>query len=113
MRIAALALAVLALAQSPARVVTTWRLDNLARAGSDRIETIGAPSIVSTAIGPAVQFNGVSDGLVIDRNPLEGLAQFTIDVLMSPDAEGPAEQRYLHFQEKSGENRALQELRLN
>ena len=98
-------------AQAP--TATTWRFDNLARVGTDAIEVIGAPSVVKTEIGPAVQFNGTSDGLLIKRNPIEGLAAFTIEVLFSADAEGPVEQRFLHIQESAGENRALIELRLN
>jgi hypothetical protein len=97
----------------PAAVVTTWRLDNLTRAGADAIEVIGAPALVATEIGPAIQFNGRTDGLLVARNPLEGLGRFTIDVLFSPDADGPVEQRFLHLQDASGENRALVELRMN
>ena len=116
MRLAAivLALGVMVSAQQPAPTVTTWRLDNLSRAGSDAIEVIGAPSVVQTDIGPAIQFNGVSDGLLIARNPIGGLSRFTIEVLFAPDSEGPVEQRFLHIQEGTAENRrALIELRLN
>jgi xylan 1,4-beta-xylosidase len=97
--------------QAPA--ATTWRFDNLARAGSDAIEVIGAPSVVETEIGPSVQFNGASHGLLIKRNPIEGLGAFTIEVLFATDATGPVEQRFLHIQESAGESRALVELRLN
>jgi len=117
MRAAAVALALgwglIAVADAQAPATITWRLDSLARAGTDAIETIGAPMLVSTDIGPAVQFNGTADGLLIDRNPIEGLTRFTIEVLFSVDAEGPVEQRFLHIQESTTENRALVELRLN
>jgi len=114
MRLAAvvIALGVMVGAQS-APVVTTWRLDNLSRADSDAIEIIGAPAVVQTEIGAAIQFNGSSDGLLIARNPIEGLSRFTIEVLFAPDSDGPVEQRFLHLQERTGENRALIELRLN
>ena len=114
MRLAAvvLALGVMVGAQS-APVVTTWRLDNLSRAGSDAIEMIGAPAVVQTEIGPVIQFNGASDGLLIARNPIEGLPRFTIEVLFAPDSDGSVEQRFLHVQEAGAENRALVELRLN
>ena len=102
---------VTAAAQPPAPV--EWRLDNLSNIGGVPATLIGAPAVVSTDIGPAVQFNGASDGLLLERNPLEGLSQFTIEVLLAPDTEGPAEQRFLHAQESEGENRALVELRLN
>ena len=105
----ALGIAVTA-AQTPSQL--TWRLDNLERAGADPFQIIGAPSIVETDIGRAIRFNGKSDGLVIRRNPVAGLRQFTIEVLLSPDTDGPEEQRFLHFAEAGSENRALVELRL-
>jgi xylan 1,4-beta-xylosidase len=108
----ALVLGVMVGAQS-APTVTTWRFDNLSRAGSDAIEVIGAPAVVQTEIGSAVQFNGASDGLLIARNPIEGLARFTIEVLFAPDSDGAVEQRFLHIQEAGTEDRALVELRLN
>ena len=115
-RIAITAIVALGVASAAAQrtpEVVTWRLDNLSRIGGDAIEIIGAPAVVATEIGPAVQFNGRSDGLLIARNPLEGLTQFTIEVLLAPDADGQVEQRFLHLQEATGENRALVELRLN
>ena len=98
-------------AQPPAPV--EWRLDNLNSIGGVPVALVGAPAVVSTEIGPAVRFNGASDGLLLERNPLEGLSQFTIEVLLAPDTDGPVEQRFLHAQELEGENRALVELRLN
>ncbi len=102
---------VTAAAQPPAPV--EWRLDNLSNIGGVPATLIGAPAVVATEIGPAVRFNGASDGLLLERNPLEGLSQFTIEVLLAPDTDGPVEQRFLHAQESEGENRALVELRLN
>ena len=92
--------------------IVEWRLDNLARLGGTAIQLIGAPAVVETDIGPSIAFNGVSDGLLLDRNPIEGLSRFTIEVLFAVDADGPFEQRFLHIQEADGENRALVELRL-
>src|SRR5215204_694514 len=104
MKAAALALAIgaLAIAQPPA--VVMWRLDNLATVESNRVEMIGAPVVVSTSIGPALEFNGASDALLIDRNPIEGLRQFTIEVLFAADRDGPVEQRFFHAQESASEN---------
>jgi xylan 1,4-beta-xylosidase len=90
----------------------TWRFDNTTRLGTDAVQAIGAPSVVSTEIGAALQFNGTTDGVLIERNPIAGVKAFTIEVLLSPDADGPEEQRFLHIQENSSENRALVELRL-
>src|SRR4029453_10616878 len=96
------ALGVMVAAQS-APAVTTWRLDNLSRAGLNAIEIVGAPSVDQTDIGPAIPFNGASDGLLIARNPIEGLSRFTIEVLFAPDSDGPVEKRFFHFLEKRGE----------
>ena len=109
---AVLAMAASILAQ-PSPTVSTWRLDNLREIGGVAVQVIGAPAVVSTAIGPAIQFNGVGDGLLLDRNAVEGLSQFTIEVLFAVDAEGPVEQRFFHAQEMAGDKRALVELRLN
>ncbi len=96
-------------AAEPATVV--WRLDQTARVGGLPTEVLGTPRVVADAGGPAVQFNGASDGLFLPVNPLEGLAQFTIEALINPDATGPAEQRFLHIQDGPG-TRALLEIRL-
>ena len=53
--------------QAPAAVV--WQVDNLERIGGLPVEAIGAPTVVQTDAGPAVSFNGRSDGLLLDRNP--------------------------------------------
>jgi hypothetical protein len=66
---------------------------------------------VQTDIGPAVEFNGRTDGLFIDTNPLTGLTRFTIDLVFQVDADGPEEQRVLHMEEAATENRALIEIR--
>jgi acetyl esterase/lipase len=99
------------LAQSAAMAI--WRVDNLGRIGGHAVTVIGAPRVVRTDIGTAVEFNGSSDGLVIDANPIAGLQHFTIDVVFQPAADGPEEQRFLHIEESGSGNRALVELRMN
>jgi hypothetical protein len=91
---------------------TEWALDNLASIAGHAVTVIGAPTIVSTPVGTAVEFNGASDGLMLDANPIEGLTQFTIEVLFEPAAGGPAEQRFFHVQETGTDNRALLETRM-
>lgn len=95
---------------TPAPIV--WDVDNLARIGGRTVQVIGAPRVVATDAGPAVEFNGRTDGLVIDTNPLANLSRFTLEVLFAPDADGAEEQRFLHIQEAASENRAMVELRL-
>jgi Concanavalin A-like lectin/glucanases superfamily len=97
-------------AQAPA---VTWRLDNLDRIGGHAVRTLGAPGVVQTELGPAVEFNGKTDGLLIDANPIAGLRAFTIELLFQPDAGGPEEQRFLHIEEAGDTgSRTLIELRM-
>jgi xylan 1,4-beta-xylosidase len=95
--------------QSAAPVV--WRLDNVAAIAGHTVTRLGSPQVVQTDRGPVVAFNGRTDGLVLDVNPLAGLSSFTVEVLFSPDVDGLEEQRFLHMQEAASENRALLELR--
>jgi hypothetical protein len=90
----------------------TWRLDNLDRIGGHPVTVAGTPRVVETDRGPAVEFNGRTDGLFIEANPLEGFARFTIDVSVQPAPGGPEEQRFLHIEEADTGNRALVELRM-
>jgi len=96
--------------QTPTPV--TWRLDNLQQIGGHAVTVVGTPRVVQTERGAAIEFNGASDGLFLDVNPLKGLQQFTIEILFQPAADGPEEQRFFHIQESSTENRALIELRM-
>lgn len=96
---------------SPAEAVE-WRLDSLNVIGGHTVSAVGAPRVVQTEIGPAVEFDGASDGLFLDTNPLRGLRQFTIEVVFLPAIDGPEEQRFLHIEESGTGSRALLELRM-
>src|SRR5215207_2596179 len=80
-----------------------WRVDNITAIAGHPVQRLGSPRVVQTDRGPAVAFNGKTDGLLIDVNPLAGLSRFTVEVVFSPDADGPEEQRFLHMQEASTE----------
>lgn len=88
-----------------------WYIDNLSNIGGHSVTVAGAPRIVETGVGKAVEFNGIADGLFLDVNPLAGLERFTIEVLFEPAADGPEEQRFLHIEEAGSGNRALLETR--
>ena len=94
-----------------------WRLDNLATIDGVPATTIGQPRVVKTDIGPAVEFNGTSDGLLLDANPLAGLDRFAIEVVVAPASGGAEEQRFLHFEDSppaaGTASRALLELRMD
>ena len=102
---------------SSERSQVVWRLDNVAAIAGVPATTIGQPRVVQTDIGPAVEFNGSSDGLLFDVNPLAGLNRFTIEVVVAPAPGGAEEQRFLHFEDSAPAagtgSRALLELRMD
>lgn len=90
---------------------TIWRLNDTGNIGGHAATVLGAPRVVDEAGSKTMYFNGTSDGLLLPVNPLEGLSQFTIEVLFNPANDGGEEQRFLHIQD-TGNNRALLEIRL-
>jgi hypothetical protein len=90
----------------------TWILDNLKTIGGHEPTVAGSPRIIDTAYGKAIEFDGVDDALFLEVNPLAGMDTFTIEVLFSPYADGPKEQRFFHLQEADSDNRVLFETRL-
>jgi len=89
-----------------------WTLDNLKSIGGYTVSVIGAPRVVATPAGPAIEFNGTSDGLLVDANPIEGLPQFTVEVVFEPAPDGPEEQRFIHVSENGSERRLMMETRI-
>ncbi|HEX7486668.1 MAG TPA: LamG-like jellyroll fold domain-containing protein [Vicinamibacterales bacterium] len=89
-----------------------WQIDNLSKIGGRPVKAVGTPQVIDTDIGPAVEFNGTTDGLFVDVNPIVGLKRFTVEVLLQPATEGPEEQRFLHLSEVGSENRLMMETRL-
>ncbi len=114
--VAAVTLCAQAMRDPVARVAgpqpVVWKLDSLTRIGGQPVSVIGSPRVVATPGGPAIEFNGTSDGLLLDANPIAGLDRFTIEVVFEPAADGSEEQRFLHIEEPDTGNRALVELRL-
>lgn len=89
-----------------------WTLDNVESIGGHRPRVLGAPRIASaTTGGPALLFNGKSDGLILPVNPLRGFSKFTIEILFRPDADGPPAQRFMHIQDDR-DSRVMIETRL-
>jgi len=85
-----------ALAQSAQDVV--WKFDRLDNIGGNPAHVDGQPKIIATPAGKAVLFDGVHDGLFIDKHPLAGYSQFTFEALVRPDGGDPA-QRWFHLAE--------------
>jgi len=88
-----------------------WRVDSLVNIGGNAVTVVGTPRVVDTDRGKAIEFNGTTDGLFLDVNPLAGLQQFSVEVEFEPASNGPEEQRFVHFEEAKTENRAVIELR--
>jgi hypothetical protein len=84
------------LAQSSQDV--TWQFDRLDNIGGNPAHVDGQPKIITTSAGKAVLFDGVHDGLLIEKHPLAGFSQFTFEALVRPDGGDPA-QRWFHLAE--------------
>ena len=96
-------------AAAPAAV--TWSLARTDQLGGHTTTVLGSPKVVQEDGRTAVAFDGAHDGLILPVNPLSGLTQFTIQLLIKPDSHGPAEQRFFHIQDAES-NRCLLEIRL-
>lgn len=96
----------------PEPEVVLWQIDNLTEIGGHPVTVLGDPTVIKTAEGQAVEFDGADDALILDTNPLTGAAAFTVEVIFRPDPGGEQEQRFLHFQ-AAEDHRVLVETRLN
>jgi hypothetical protein len=78
----------------------TWRFDRLDEIGGHPTTILGHPRVIDTPDGKAIEFNGKDDALFVDVHPLAGAETFTWEVVFRPDADGAAEQRFFHLQER-------------
>jgi len=91
------------------QVPVVWTLDNVASIGGHKPEVLGAPGIVDTAAGgPALRFNGQSDGLFVPVNPLAGWPKFTVEVLFLPETNCPEEQRFVYVTDDNDDRATLE-----
>src|SRR5437762_6445718 len=110
--IAALSFLTAAPAQKESVVRETWQIDNFKKIDGHSPAVIGDPQVIKIPSGKAVLFNGTDQGLVIDRNPVAGLKTFTVEAIFRPDSGGAKEQRWLHIQGDTRDDRVLLEIRL-
>jgi len=89
-----------------------WDINNTKAIAGLPTVAAGAPKVVETDKGKAVEFDGIGDGLIVDSLPLAGAEKFTLEIIFRPEANGPAAQRFLHLQETGSESRILIETRL-
>jgi len=97
-----------------------WQVDNLVSIGGAGhapypITKVGAPTVIDTPAGKAVQFGGTNDALFVTNQPLDGLKQWTAEVIFRPDMGGAQAQRWFHIAGPGGANgdRVLFEYRLD
>jgi hypothetical protein len=91
---------------------TTWSIDNTISIAGRKTTVLGAPTVIATGKGNAMQYDGQKDGLIVEALPLAGAQKFTLEIIFRPDAKGRREQRFLHLQQNTTENRILIETRL-
>jgi hypothetical protein len=88
-----------------------WTFDRLDRLGDHPTTVLGDPRVVDTAVGKAIEFDGVDDAMFVDVHPLAGAETFTWEAIFRPDG-GRTEQRWFHLQEAGTDNRMLFEIRV-
>ncbi|HUD28216.1 MAG TPA: LamG domain-containing protein [Novosphingobium sp.] len=88
-----------------------WRFDNLDRIGGLKPRVVGNPRVVKTPQGKAVEFDGVDDAVYLDRHPLAGAGQFTIEAQFRPDG-GAFEQRWMHLASDDNGDAAANQTRM-
>lgn len=87
-----------------------WKIRSLKSIGGHAPQVQGHPKLsLSGHVG--LCFDGKVDGIFLAVNPIEGWGAFTIEALIKPDGDGPAEQRFLHIQDDK-EQRVLIETRV-
>ena len=77
---------------------TVWKFNNLSRIGGITPKVEGAPVLVDSPVGKAVQFNGADTALFFPARPLVGAKTFTIEAIIRPEG-GNLEQRWMHIAE--------------
>lgn len=104
--------------QVPQLPFEIWKFDRLQEIGDHPAIIVGHPRVIETALGRAVEFNGVDDALFLDIHPLAEAGTFTWEVIFRPDRGGTREQRFFHLQERDPKtgldtaNRLLFEIRV-
>src|SRR3982750_2483030 len=91
-------LGALAISASGASAQTLWKFDNLSKIGGLKPKVEGAPALVDSPVGKAVQFNGSDTALFFPNRPLVGAKRFTIEAIFRPEG-GEFQQRWLHIAE--------------
>jgi hypothetical protein len=78
----------------------TWKVQDTISIGGFKPTVLGNPVKTTDPKGSYLSFNGVNDGLIIQKIPIENWTQFTIEVLFKPSSDGPVAPRFIHFEDK-------------
>lgn len=73
-----------------------WLIADFIQNPTKEIKLTGKPKIIDSPWGKAVQFNGKSDGIFLEKLPVKDLEKMTIEVLFRPEKKGKKEQRFFH-----------------
>nr|WP_295105657.1 LamG domain-containing protein [uncultured Caulobacter sp.] len=95
-----------ALAGKKPKDQVVWTFDNLTRIGGVAAHAEGAPKIIDSPVGKAVQFDGVQDVLFVEQHPLAGAETWTFEAVFRPDG-GNEAQRWFHLQEMAPEGQPV------
>lgn len=93
-----------------------WSVNSLKKIADAPVIVQGNPHIVNSPLGKVVSFDGDGDRLLVDKNPLDGATEFTIEIIFNPAAAFPAntEPRFFHIEALDNPSRRVTiELRLN
>jgi hypothetical protein len=96
----------------PAGDSILWAIDNTRSIGGFTPMVLGAPAVIDTPAGKALQFDGNDDALFIEHHPLAGWSQLTAEIIFRPDPGGAEAQRFFHMQDSGSGGRVLFETRL-
>ena len=94
------------------QISETWFLDSLNVMEGHTVTVNGDPVVAVTDSGPAVEFDGSPDQLIVDANPLGTAKEFTIEMVFRPTTT-TEEPRVLHVGDPSGSGeRVTMEIRI-
>ena len=61
-----------------------WKTSALILSENEDVTIEGTPTVALTAFGRSVEFNGVDERILVDRNPIFGAEEFTIEAVVFP-----------------------------
>ena len=90
-------------------VAILWNMSDFLNVGTS-VHLLGNPKLIEYKKDKALEFNGLNDGIFLDKLPISGMNEFTIEAIFKPESGGSFEQRFFHSGEIRGD-RVLLEIR--